>query len=240
MPRRHVLLLVLFALCSGLALPAAAKSVRFVTDKEKEGGFLLAVTKAAFEKQGYQVEVVFEPWGRALASVMNGEEEALLGAQYSDERAAKMQYSEQIGQSEMVFFKLKETQLNYSQLSDLKNLTVGTIAGSAYTPEFDSATAFKKDPAPDYATNIRKLLAKRMPLFVEKKSVVLDALKKQFPADADKVDFLSPPLKVMKFFNCFSKAKPGYEQKVADFNAGLAEIMKDGTYKTIMSKGLHE
>ncbi|WP_018607029.1 substrate-binding periplasmic protein [Uliginosibacterium gangwonense] len=240
MTKRGFLLALVMLLSCGTGLAAPAKSVHFVTDKEKEGGFLLAITKAAFERVGYQVEVEFQPWGRALGGVMTGEAEALLGAQYTDERAAKMQYSEQVGQSEMVFFKLKETQVAYNQLTDLKNYTIGTISGSAYTPEFDSASYFKKDPAPDYVTNIRKLLAKRMPLFVEKKSVVLESLKTQFPGDADKIDFLSPPLKVMKFYNCFSKAKTGYEQKVADFNAGLAAIMKDGTYKTIMNKGMHE
>jgi polar amino acid transport system substrate-binding protein len=225
----------------GSALPAAAaKSVRFVTDKEKEGGYVLAITKAAYEKMGYQVEVSFQPWARALNSVMTGEEEALMGAQYLDERAVKMQYSELVAQSEMVFFKLKETKISYAQLPDLKNYTVGIIADGAYTPEFDSAAYIKKEPVPDYLTNIRKLLAKRIPLFVEKKAIVIDTLKTQFSADADKVDYLSPPLKVFKFFNCFSKTKSGYEQKVADFNTGLALIMKDGTYKAIMDKGLHE
>jgi len=231
------LMLVSFA---GASLAADARTVHFVTDKEKEGGFLLTITKAAFEKAGYQVEVEFQPWARALSGVMTGSNEALLGAQHTDERAEKMLYTQQIGQSEMVFFKLKTTKLAYTQLQDLKSYTIGTIIGSSYTPEFDNASFLNKEPVTDYGTNIRKLLGRRIPVFLEKKSVVMDALKKQFPDSVDKVEFLAPPLKVMKFYNCFSKTHSGYEQKVKDFNAGLDAIVKDGTYKAIIDKGLHE
>lgn len=77
-------------------------------------------------------------------------------------------------------------------------------------------------------------------MFLEKKYVVLNALATRFPNDADKVGCLSVLLKKLTFFNCFSKAASGYEQKVTDFNAGLAVITKNGTYQAIMSKGLHE
>jgi polar amino acid transport system substrate-binding protein len=231
---------LLLSLAAPTLSHAQSRTVRFVTDKEKDGGFLLAISRAAMEKMGYQVDVEYLPWARALAQVMEGRSEALLGAQYTDERAAKMQYTDVVGLSEMVFFKLKETRVPYQRLEDLQGLTVGTIAQSAYTPEFDSATYFKKDPAPDYLTNIDKLLDRRIPLFVEKKYVVLNTLRTRFPDAARRVDTLRVPLKELKFFDCFSKASPGYAQKVKDFNAGLALIMKDGTYRAIMDKGMHE
>jgi polar amino acid transport system substrate-binding protein len=223
------------------ACGADTKTIRFVTDNEKEGGYLLAITQAAYAKVGYRVEVNYRPWARALLDVENGQEEALLGAQYSEERAAKMLYSNQVGQSDMVFFKLKETKISYHQLSDLRGYTVGTIIASTYTSEFDAMTEIKKESASDDMTNIRKLLAGRMPLFLEKKSVVLNALKTQFTQkDAEKIEYLTPPLKTMRFFNCFSMARQGYEQKAADFNLGLSLIIKDGTYKAILDRGLHE
>jgi len=241
MPRAVTIIaaLVLGVLAAGGAV-AQAKSISFFTDKEKDGGFLLAITKAALEKEGYEAKIVYMPWARALDGVIRGEADGLLGAQYTQERAAKMQFSDPVGYSEMVFFKLKTTKVDFEKLDDLKGLIIGTINQSAYTPEFDSATYLTKAPAPDYLTNIRKLLAGRFPLFLEKKYVVLNALATQFPDDVGKVDYLGVPLKKLTFFDCFSKAVPGYEQKVKDFNAGLAAITKDGTYQAIMSKNLHE
>lgn len=234
----------LASLLSILSMPALAaaqaKTVKFVTDPEKENGFLLAITKAAFEKMGYTVQVQFMPWARGLAAVMSGEAEALLGAQYTDERAARMLYSDVIGRSEMVFFKLKETKVTFRKLEDLKGLTIGTIVQSTYTPEFDGAPYLKKEAVTDYVTNVKKLLMRRIPLFLEKKYVVLNTLRTQFPAEADTVDYLPAPLKELKFYDCFSKAVPGYEQKAKDFDAGLAQIVKDGTYQAIMNKGMHE
>lgn len=133
---------------------------------------MLAITQAAFERVGYKVEVDYRPWGRALADVMSGQTEALLGAQYTDERAEKMLYSQQIGQSDMVFFKLKTNNMPYRQLSDLKGMTIGIIRNASHTPEFDNMAEISKEAVADSRINIRKLLAGRIPLFVEKKAYI--------------------------------------------------------------------
>lgn len=219
---------------------AQVRTIHFATDPEKAGGYLLAVTQAAFERVGYRVEVDYRPWGRALEDVMAGQTEALLGAYYTDQRAEKLYYSKQIGQSEMVFFKLRTTRVPYRQLSDLKGMTVGIIREASYPPEFDNMTEIAREAVSDPRINIRKLLAGRIPLFVEKKAYIQAVLKTEFPDDAGKIDFLTPPLKTLKFFNCFSKAVPGADRKLADFNRGLEMIARDGTLAAIMARGLHE
>jgi len=219
---------------------AQTKTIHFTTDSEKPGGYLLAITQAAFERVGYKVEVDYRPWGRALEDVMTGQTEALLGAQFTEQRAEKMLYSQQIGQSEMVFFKLKANNVPFKQVADLKGMTVGTIRNASYTPEFDNMAEITKEVVTDARINVRKLLAGRIPLFVEKKAIIQSILKTEFAADADKIDFITPPLKTMKFFNCFSKAAPGADQKQADFNRGLEMITKDGTLQAILNRGLHE
>lgn len=230
----------LWALVFACGCQGQDRVVHFVTDPEKEGGYLLAVTQAAAARAGYRVEVEYRPWLRALQDVEDGRAEALLGAQYSDERARRLWYSEPIGHSDMVFFKLRETSIEYRQVGDLRGLTVGTIIGAVYTPEFDAASDITREPVADVRTNIRKLLARRMPLFLEKRSVVLNALKHEFSDAAGRIDALSPPLKTMIFFNGFSKARPDSPQKLADFNRGLAQIMRDGSYQRIVEAAPHE
>jgi polar amino acid transport system substrate-binding protein len=216
------------------------RSVQFVTDPEKEGGFLVEVTKAAFQRMGYTVGVQFMPWVRALRSVENGNAEALLGAYYTPERADKMQYTESVGSSEIVFFKLKSTSVTFSRLEDLKPYSIGTIIGASYTPEFDAASWLVKAPVSNYVQNINKLLAGRVGLIVEKRLVIQTALAAYPPDAAASVEALDPPLKTANFYNAFSKKVPGYQQKVADFNTGLELIRKDGTMQAIMARAVHE
>jgi polar amino acid transport system substrate-binding protein len=219
---------------------AQDKTVSFVTDQEKDGGFLLEITKEAFKRVGYTVKVEYQPWNRALAGVMEGTSEALLGAQRTDERAAKMEYSDVIGQSSMVFFALKKSNITYTGLESLKPYSIGVTGNNTITPEFQAATYLKKEEVPDLLTNVRKLLAGRVQLIVEKRSVVIDALRTKFPESADTVVALEPPVKTIQFYNAFSKKWPNHEQAAKDFNRGLDLISKDGTLKSILGKGLHE
>lgn len=228
------------ALLAAGSAPAQPRTVSFTTDPEKHGGFLQAVTIAAFERVGYTVHIDYRPWGRALEDVSNGQTEALLGARYSDERARRLLYSDEIGKSDLVFFKLRDSPLTYRNLQDLAGLTVGTITGGVYPTEFTTMESIRKESVADFRINIRKLLAQRMPLFLEKRNVVLSALRTEFPENAEQVVALEPPLEQVQYFNAFSRALPGSAQKLADFNRGLALIRQEGIYSAIMNRQLHE
>ena len=242
--RRLLLAAACGLMAGGLAQNAgaaeAAPSVHLATDLEKQGGYLVAVTQRAFERAGYAVTVSYVPWARALRMVATGEAEALLGAYHSPERAERLLYTDPIGQAEVVFFSLRDAGIRYQSLEDLRPYRIGTILGASYTPEFDAADFLMKEPVSDYLLNLRKLLAGRVQLVLEKRSVVEQALATRFTSEAPRVVSLDKPLKSARFFNAFSRAVPGHERKVADFNAGLRSIAADGTLAAIMALGLHE
>jgi polar amino acid transport system substrate-binding protein len=233
-----VLASILFAVSARAS--DASKSVHFVTDPEKDGGFLIEITRAAFQRMGYTVTVQFMPWLRALRSVESGNAEALLGAYHTAERAERMQYTDSIGVSEIVFFKRKDSDIAYSRLEDLKPYSIGTIIGASYTPEFDAAAYLNKEAVSSHERNINKLLAGRVALLVEKRLVVLNTLAALHSEAAANVIALEPPLKTALFFNAFSRKFPDYQRKVADFNTGLEMIRKDGTVKKILANAMHE
>ena len=233
------LLLALFGLLTA-AGATAMPTVHLVTDPEKESGFLAAITQRAFERVGYQVRISYMPWARALRMVLDGEAEALLGAYHTPERALRLLYTEPIGSSDLVFFTLKDSGIRYQTLDDLRPYRIGTIIGASYTPEFDTAGFLAKEPVSDYLLNLRKLLAGRVHVMVEKRSVVEHAVAAHFAGDAPRITALDKPLKSAQFYNAFSRAVPGHERKVADFNAGLRSITADGTLAAIMALRLHE
>lgn len=219
---------------------AAEHSVHFVTDSEKEGGWLVEVTTEAMRRMNYDVTVRYMPWARALQTVSAGQAEALLGAYYTRERAAKMLYTASIGSSDVMFFKLRTANISYQRLEDLSGHVIGTINGASYTPEFDHAAFLRKEPAQNFNTNIRKLLLGRVELILEKRSVMAKALQELSPEVAEQIVALDKPLVSARFYNAFSMSFPDAERKVADFNTGLALIASDGTLQKIMAKNLHE
>ena len=221
-------------------LAAQTNTVSFVTEPSKEGGFLVAITEAAFERVGYSVEIKYVLGARAIHDVTTGASEALLGFFYTDERAESMLYSESIGTTQLTFFKLRDSRFQYYKLEDLNGLTVGTIIGAKYTPEFDSATMIKKELVSDQSSNIRKLLSGRVGLILDKRITIQNLLTTEFKGSAGNVVAVDPPLATIKCFNAFSRKFPGFEIKNADFNKGLEIITKDGTLKKIMDRSLHE
>lgn len=230
----------LLAVVTTNAWAQSPKTVVLTTDPEKPGGFLLELTVEAFKEVGYEPNVRFEPWARALDAAINGEVDGLLGCYYSDERAKKLTYSDELGQSSTVFFSLASSNITYSTLQDLSKYTIGTVINSYYPPDFTAATYLKIEPVSDYIVNMRKLLAGRIDLFAEKRLVVMSYLAGLPDSDANRVVELNPPLMVYKHYNAFSKAVPDAQQKLQDFNRGLQMIRDNGLYAIIMKKSTHE
>ena len=234
------LLLFLFTAIATNAWAQSPKTVILTTDPEKPGGFLLELTVEAFKEVGYEPNVRFEPWARALSAAMNGEVDGLLGCLYSDERAQKLFYSDKLAESSTVFFALESSKISYTTLQDLSKYTIGTVRDSYYPPEFTAATYLKIEPVSDYLVNIRKLLAGRIDLFVEKRLIVASFLSGSPDSEAGRIVALSPPIMVNRYYNGFSKAVPSAQEKLRDFNRGLQMIKDDGLYDVIMKKSTHE
>ncbi|GAB7021763.1 transporter substrate-binding domain-containing protein [Salidesulfovibrio brasiliensis] len=243
--KRYMLCLLFCAclLCSGLGA-ASATPLKAVTESwapyfgpELENkGVVVELANEIFKRAGYEINVEFIPWTRAVELVKRGDADLLVGAYYTDKRAKAMAYPENVLVTSNVLFAKKDKGISFSTMEDLKNYTIGVQKGAAYGDEFDKATFLKKDAATDRLAGIKKLMADRVDLMAGPKDVVLYEMKKQFPGKADQVEALSPPLSENKVYICVSKKHPNYQTVVDQFNAKLAEIKADGTYDAIMKK----
>ncbi|WP_169749014.1 transporter substrate-binding domain-containing protein [Gynuella sunshinyii] len=206
------------------------------TDAEKKDGYLVQVTSEAFKRSGYDLEVRYLPWKRALEESMTGKVDGLLGAYYTDERAEKLYYSEPVGEVVISFMALKESNIRYNTLTDLKALEIGMVRGAVVNADFDQADYLNKIPVSTIEQNIQKLINNRVALIVDKQQQLQNIVENQYPDWVDKVEYLSPPLRVDYFYNAFFMAHPDGQKILTDFNKGLAEIRADGTYDQILQK----
>jgi len=208
----------------------------YVGQKLPDYGFTSEIISAAFKRAGYTVKIEFLPWARVLQEVETGKYDAGYPAYYSDERAQKYLLSDAFANGITGFYKRKADTIAYTSLQDLKPYRIGVIMGYVNSPEFDAATYLQKEEAIDEATNLNKLLAKRIDLTVLDKFTAQYVISTSLPAGKDALEFLEPPLLVQPLHVMVSRQTQGAEQKLRDFNEGLKKIRADGTLDQILTK----
>lgn len=186
---------------------AQDNSIIIAGDMEKEGGYLAEITDTAFRRVGYDPKLVFVPWARALSGTIGTEYDVLLAAYRTEEREKVLLYSNPIGKADVILLKLKSRNIHFSSIEDLRPYRIGHIQGSKVNKEFDEAEKeyLKMDYVRDAKYNMKKLLAGRIDLAVEKKERVEQLLKTSFRDSADRFEFITPPLQTNLFYNCISK-----------------------------------
>jgi polar amino acid transport system substrate-binding protein len=199
-------------------------------------GYISEITKEAFKRVGYVVDIRFMPWKRAMHDTKNGYFDGLLGLYYSDERAKWLNYSVQTASVKLVFFSIKNKNIHYKTLKDLKPYRIGTERGFVYTEAFDAADFLTKEPVKKIELNLNKLLAGRIDLIVASRNVFRHMVKTRFPQKMKLIEEVPPPLTVNRLYNGFPKNKPGSEKITGDFNKGFTMIQKDGTLEAILRK----
>jgi polar amino acid transport system substrate-binding protein len=201
-------------------------------------GFTSEILVKAFERVGYKVKIEIYPWKRAMEITREGKCDALYSAYYTEERAATYAISDPYIQGEVYLCTKKDRDISYKSLRDLSAYKIGVVMGYANSPEFDSADYLKKDEATSDLVNLKKLIKDRVDLIAIDRYVAIHHLKTSsfFVENAGDVKFLEPPLQSSPVHVMFSKASPAYKKHLADFNKGLKEIKKEGTFDKIMRK----
>ncbi|SHO53517.1 polar amino acid transport system substrate-binding protein [Desulfopila aestuarii DSM 18488] len=242
----RISLIIFFALflpvISGNCLFAQNKTICLTTDPWEpyygpdleKGGVFTEIVRAAFKIEGYELEVKFVPWKRALESSKQGICSGLLGAFYTEERTHNFQYSDPITETRIVFITKIDKAIQYKRLQELSSYTIGTIRGYSYSQEFDSATYLKKEEVTTTEQNLNKLLADRIDIFIDSEEVAAWLLQKKFKEVAHLVRIIEPVYTVKKLYVPISKNIKNYQKIVNDLNNGIKKIKENGTYEAIL------
>ncbi len=201
-------------------------------------GFTSEIINAAFKHVGYKVTFEFYPWKRAMMMVKQGKCDGVYSAYYTSERSREYALSDPYIESRVYLCTLKNNPIKYKSFKDLIPYKIGVVMGYSNTEEFDNADFLTKDEAPNELLNLKKILRGRVDLIVIDRYVAIDNLKNSafLEGSISDIQFLEPPLKMVPVHIMFSKAIPGYEKKVRDFNKGLQAVKHDGTIDDILKK----
>jgi polar amino acid transport system substrate-binding protein len=233
----------LFIILLSTNIYAKQKHINLVTDSWvpyygpniKNNGYFAHLVKEAFKRKGYSLTVHFRPWKRALLTAKSGKFDGILGAFYKKNREEFFEYSESIDKSKIVLFAKKDSTIKYNNLNDLTPYVIGVVRGYHYSDDFSNfKSKLKVYESTDTNHNIKLLLYNRLDLVLGSKNVILDLIEKNYKNDITKFKILKTPLISNDLYVPISKKNKNHKQIISDFNQGLAEIKKDGTYDQIL------
>ena len=208
-------------------------------------GYVHEIVTEAFKSVGYQVTIRFYPWARAVEEAETGKADGLFPEYYGEARKAKFVFSSSFPGGPVGFMARTSSRITFLAdpqrdlervLQGLKQYRFGVVRGYINTQIFDQATYLQKDQATDDEQNLRKLEASRVDLIFIDKFVAQYLIRTRCPDFAGQLEFLEPPLEVKPLYIVFSRQAPGYDQKMKDFNEGLARLQKTGALRGILKK----
>ena len=176
---------------ASLATLAPAQSLKMIADNwapytDAEGtspGFMTEMAQAAIAKAGFTVTYELVPWTRAVAQVKEGKADlllAVLGDQVKTE--GLISCSEPFAFTTTDLYTLKTSTWTYKDISSMEGQSLGAIQDYEYGDELnpyvkkyakdDTRVAFSTGDIP-IQTSIRKLVAGRVTVLVDDRTVVM-------------------------------------------------------------------
>lgn len=215
----------------------------YIVYSEEDKGYVFEIVTEAFSRAGYEAEVKFYPWARALAEVENGNIDVLFPEYFSAEREETCWFSDPIPGGPAGLMKRKDLNAKWHYdpaeepdraLRALRKYIFGVVRGYINTEVFDSADYLKKDYADTDETNLLKLYHKRVDFIFIDKNVAEYIINTKYPSFAEVLEFMGPAMEDKHLYLAFSKTAPDSVIKLAAFNKALAEMKADGSLERII------
>ena len=154
-----------------VVLMASLEWPPYVSERLPGQGIISQRVRMALAHEGYQLQIRFLPWKRAVAMVQHSTSYIGVFPEYaSPQREHEFYCSDPILQAPLAFIQdARLPPIDWLRLEDLAGYRIGTVAGYINTPEFDALVARKTlviDEAQNDIANLKKLLRGRIELAV--------------------------------------------------------------------------
>ena len=154
-----------------VVLMASLEWPPYVSERLPGQGIISQRVRMALAHEGYQLQIRFLPWKRAVAMVQHSTSYIGVFPEYaSPQREHEFYCSDPILQAPLAFIQdARLPPIDWLRLEDLAGYRIGTVAGYISTPEFDALVARKTlviDEAQNDIANLKKLLRGRIELAV--------------------------------------------------------------------------
>lgn len=235
--------LLLFALAIAPTLQAK-ETVRLVTGEFqpytsktlRNGGPMTQLIREAFEAEGYEVEVSFEPWKRGYQRTLEGIYDATFPYSFNTDRAKHFSYSTPLRQRDVHIFALKQSNFEYRTADDLKGLRFCTGLGYNVFPEIQGLIDQRISTlhvVPNIENCLNMIVQGRADATYMNEEVAWKLINLHV-AQPELYEEVGPPIHIVKESLIVSKRTNQTRELIQRFNHALERIKTNGRYQTIM------
>jgi len=203
-------------------------------------GFGSQIVSRAFALKQIQVNYQFYPWKRALEEARSGRVAGTLLWSSNADRQKDFLISQSVYRSKTMLFFNRSRPIDWQQLRDLKGKNIGVTNGYSYGETFNGLInnrTLLADQANTDAQNFAKLLANRIDAFPCEEIIGMHIIRSEFNPEALQHINISPkPVHEEPMYLLISRRHPNAEQLLHSFNAGLAQMKRNGELDAILKK----
>ena len=233
----------------------------YIGEKLCNKGWVFKFTVALLVSKGYQVQIDFLPWARAVRNVELGFSDILFPEYYIEDSAPSdyvkgmrrrdaLMLSNEYPGGEITFLKRQGEDDKFNgNLKNLKGETIGVVRGYQNTPEFDAMmdnNEFKIIKAVNDLQLVKLLMAKRVNLIIGDPKVLRFTINYSDLSASDKarlkqgIEEVKPAIKYNALYYALSAKNPDVSSLLKDINTALYEIKKSRETQRIMENGSSE
>jgi len=233
----------------------------YIGEKLCNKGWVFKFTVALLVSKGYQVQIDFLPWARAVRNVELGFSDILFPEYYIEDSAPSdyvkgmrrrdaLMLSNEYPGGEITFLKRQgEGDKFNGNLKNLKGETIGVVRGYQNTPEFDAMmdnNEFKIIKAVNDLQLVKLLMAKRVNLIIGDPKVLRFTINYSDLPASDKarlqqgIEEVTPAIKYNALYYALSAKNPDVSSLLKDINTALYEFKNSGETQRILEKGSSE
>mgnify|MGYP000580848667 FL=1 len=214
----------------------------------KEGGYVLQLVTAAFKATGYKVKYHYLPWQRGYKDSSEGLYDATAFYVCTDERKKLFFCSlSAVSKDRFIFFrKASAEKPKWSELSDLRNVSIGLTLGYFYDKDFYELSKVKErnitlSPVKTDIQNMKKLASGKIDLFPLDKNVGLFLLRERLSkAERIKIAYDDQVIFNQTAHILFPKKSKNSSMYRNAFDRGMNIISNNGIKDKIISDSLIE
>jgi polar amino acid transport system substrate-binding protein len=214
----------------------ANTSPPYSDQKLPEQGLAIELVTHIYKRAGYQPQIRFESWPRAMEGVKIGLYDALAAAWYTQSRSEEYLYSEPYLSSKLVLVKLRSDQSDYFQLAHLSGKRLGVRVDYAYGVDFDAIPNLKLVRENHVIQNLLRLLNGSVDLVIGDQRTLALQMHEYLGKSIQKFQVVDMALPDRDRHVAASRTGAGREKMIAAFNQALAASRKDGSHAAIVAK----
>ncbi|MDH2433478.1 transporter substrate-binding domain-containing protein [Pokkaliibacter sp. MBI-7] len=206
----------------------------YLDDKRQDQGIATQIAREALALEGYQVEMIFVPWARALEGTRSGMFDMIIDAWWDSDRSRDFMFSRPYLDSSVKFLKRKSDPFSYQGIESLSGKNIALIRGYAYNDVFLRNTNYNRLEVRAFAQGINMLLEGRIDLMPENETVARYYLLQNNPHALQQLTFSDNPLSQNLLYAMAGYANPRHAELIEAFNRGLMKLVQNGRYDALL------